>query len=284
MRRLAREARVRLPFTVFLPVENENVIMRIATFNCNSIRVRLPAVLEWLDTHSPDVLALQETKAIDKDFPAADFADRGWHVVFRGEKSYNGVAIVTREAPSKSSFGLGDDGGESETRLAYTAVSGVHVVNTYVPQGQSLDSERFTFKLKWLERLRSYLDARFDAKKDRVAWVGDLNVAPLPMDVYDSKAVWPHVCHCQPVIDAFEKTREFGFEDVFRKFLPNPETFTFWDYRQRAAFARNRGWRIDHILATPRLAAKASGCAVDTEPRKRERPSDHTFVYADFDV
>lgn len=256
--------------------------MRIATFNCNSIRVRLPAVLAWLDEYAPDVLALQETKTVDKDFPAAAFVDKGWHVAYRGEKSYNGVALVTREEPKDVSFGLGDDAGESETRLVRARVGKTSVVNTYVPQGQALDSDKFTFKLKWLARLRRYFDNHFKAGADRLAWVGDLNVAPTPIDVYDSKAIWPHVCHCQEVIDAFAGTAAFGFHDVFRRFLPDAGVYTFWDYRQRGSLERNRGWRIDHILATKPLADKAVGCRVDVEPRRQERPSDHTFVYADF--
>lgn len=255
--------------------------MRIATFNCNSIRVRLRAILDWLDSFSPDLLALQETKVVDKDFPEKEFTDQGWHVVYRGEKSYNGVAVITRTAPESHSFGLGDDEGASETRLAWVRVGDVNVVNTYVPQGQSLDSDKFRFKLKWFERLRHYMDARFKPA-DKLVWVGDINVAPTPIDVYDSKAVWPDVCHCQEVIDAMANVMDFGFRDVFRKHLPDPEVFTFWDYRQRGSFSRNRGWRIDHILATPAMADTSTGCFVDREARGRERPSDHTFVYADF--
>ena len=256
--------------------------MRIATFNCNSIRVRLAAILEWLDEFAPDVLALQETKVVDKDFPAAEIADRGWHVVYRGEKSYNGVAMICREKPSAYSFGLGDDAGESETRLARVTVGGVTVVNTYIPQGQDLASDKFAFKLGWLGRLRRYFDERSNGATDKLVWVGDLNVAPLAIDVFDSKAVWPDVCHCQEAIDALEGVTSFGFVDIFRKFIPEPDNFTFWDYRPRGALSRNLGWRIDHILATSAMAELATACHVDVEPRKRERPSDHTFVYADF--
>ena len=255
--------------------------MRIATFNCNSIRVRLAAILSWLDEYSPDILALQETKVVDKDFPAHELEDQGWHVVYRGQKSYNGVAVITRQAPEFSSFGLGDDDGESETRLAHVRVSGVDIVNTYIPQGFELDSDKFRFKLEWFGRLRRYFDSHCKTG-DPVAWVGDLNVAPTTIDVYDSKAIWPHVCHCQEVIDAMAGVVSFGFEDVFRKFLPGAGVFTFWDYRQRGSLSRNRGWRIDHVLATGTLAAQAKGCRVDVEPRRRDRPSDHTFVYADF--
>ncbi|MCC8109096.1 MAG: exodeoxyribonuclease III [Planctomycetes bacterium] len=257
--------------------------MRIATFNCNSIRIRAEAVLAWLAEYKPDILALQETKVPDKDFPAACFEDAGWHVAFRGEKSYNGVAVISRMAPDDVSFGLGDDESASETRLIRVRVGDIHLINTYVPQGQSLLSEKFQFKLEWFSRLRRYLDNGF-APTDKVVWVGDLNVAPLPIDVYDSKAIWPHVCHSQPVIDAFASVTGFGFHDIFRKHLPDAGTFTFWDYRQRGSLDRNRGWRIDHILATEPLEKTSRSCAVDIEPRKRDRPSDHTFVYADFDV
>lgn len=258
--------------------------MRIATFNCNSIRVRLPATLAWLDRHAPDVLALQETKVVDRDFPLAEFEGRGWHVAYRGEKSYNGVAVVSKKAPEDVSFGLedGEDDGASETRLARIRVDGVTIVNTYVPQGHAIQSDKFAFKLRWFERLRAYFGALFKSGADRVVWLGDLNVAPLPIDVYDSKAVWPHVCHCEEVIDAFNAVAAQGFVDVFRKHLPDPGTFTFWDYRQRGSLSRNRGWRIDHILASERLAARSAGCSVDVEPRNAERPSDHTFVFADF--
>ncbi len=258
--------------------------MRIATFNCNSIRMRLPAILSWLKENAPDALALQETKTQDKTFPEAEIVDQGWHVVYRGEKSYNGVAVITKAKPDSFSFGLGDDAGESETRLARVRIGKVEIINTYVPQGRELASEMFQFKLQWLARLRKYLDTHFKAGSDRVCWVGDLNVAPTPADVYDSKAVWPHVCHCQEVIDAFAAVCEFGLTDVFRKYLPNAGVFTFWDYRGRDSLNRNIGWRIDHILATKKLADTATGCQVDVEPRRREKPSDHTFVYADFSV
>lgn len=255
--------------------------MRIATFNCNSIRIRLPAILSWLDEFSPDILALQETKVVDTDFPAQPLLDKGWYVVFRGEKSYNGVAVITRDKPESHSFGLGDDAGESESRLAHVRVGGIDLVNTYVPQGQGLDSEKFRFKLTWLARLRSYFE-KIVTPSNPLVWVGDINVAPTPIDVYDSKAVWPHVCHCQEVIDAMAGVVALGFTDIFRKHLPDPEIFTFWDFRQRGSVSRNRGWRIDHILATNPLAEKSISCHVDREARARERPSDHTFVYADF--
>lgn len=257
--------------------------MRIATFNCNSVRMRLPIILDWLREHRPDALALQETKAEDVAFPRAEFEAAGWRVAFCGEKSYNGVAVVTQEEPERVSFGLLDDAGESRTRLAHLRYRGVELVNAYVPQGQALDSDKFKFKLDWFARFKHYCD-RFDFAKDKVVWVGDLNVAPAPADVHDSKAVWPHVCHCAEVIAAFKEVTELGFTDVFRKHLPQPGVFTFWDYRVKNALARGLGWRIDHVLASPAIAKTSSACIVDLEPRKREKPSDHTFVAADFDL
>jgi exodeoxyribonuclease-3 len=257
--------------------------MHAATFNCNSVRARLGHILDWLEAEKPDLLALQETKAADADFPASAFEEAGWHAAYRGEKKYNGIAVLTREPPEAVRYGLGDDEGQSATRLIHVRCGGVEVVNTYVPQGRELGSEQFVFKLEWLMRLKRYFAERFDPDRDEVLWLGDLNVAPAPEDVYDSKAVWPHVCHCEEVIESFERVRRFGFEDVFRKHLPGAGHFTFWDYRAPKALERNRGWRIDHVLATPPLAARSTQVAVDRDLRRREKPSDHTVVSARFD-
>ncbi|MDR1534349.1 MAG: exodeoxyribonuclease III [Planctomycetota bacterium] len=256
--------------------------MRIATFNCNSIRVRLPAVLAWLDAWRPDLLALQETKTPDPDFPRREIEGAGWRVECRGEKSYNGVAVISRSPLEEVSFGLGDDDGASGTRLVRARLGDLSLVNTYVPQGQDLASDKFAFKLAWLARLKDFFAANFDLRRERVLWTGDLNVAPEPRDVYDSRAVWPHVCHCREVIDAFREITGLGFVDVFRKHLPEADVFTFWDYRGRDSLAKNRGWRIDHLLASAPLAEESRDCRVDLEPRRAPRPSDHTFVCADF--
>ncbi len=256
--------------------------MRVATFNANSIRTRLPAILDWLDEKQPDILAIQETKAQDKDFPAEILNSAGWHVEFCGEKSYNGVAVISKKAPDMISFGLGDDNGESSTRMAHARFGKINLINTYVPQGRAVDHEMFGFKLEWLARLRKYLEKNLTGQE--VIWVGDLNVAPEAIDVHNSKRIWGHVCHCQEVIDAFMNVCEFGFNDIFRKFLPEPDTYTYWDYRVKDAVNRKIGWRIDHILATSGITDAATGCNVDIEPRLREKPSDHTFVYADFSL
>jgi exodeoxyribonuclease-3 len=259
--------------------------MLIATFNCNSIRVRLETILAWLAEHRPDVLALQETKCPDESFPADAIREAGWHVVYRGEKSYNGVAVLTAREPDEASFGLGDgDGGESGTRLARVRLGDVHVLNTYVPQGWAIGSEKFRFKLDWLARLRAYVERNFDAKRSKLIWAGDLNVAPTPADVYDPKRIWPHVCFCQEVIDAFENVAAWGFVDVFRKHIPQEGVYTYWDYRIRTSVRDNLGWRIDHVLATAPAAAKSTECFVDFGPRRAAKPSDHTFVAARFET
>ncbi len=257
--------------------------MLIATFNCNSVRQRLEIIVDWLDKHQPDCLALQETKVVDEQFPAYDFAAAGWKPVFRGQKSYNGVALLTRDDPLEVAFGLeDDDDGASEPRLGRVKLGDVHVINTYVPQGKALGTPEFAFKLEWFKRFKAYLTERFDPKKDKVVWTGDLNVAPTPIDVYDHQKIWPHVCHCQEVTDAFEDVKSWGLVDVFRKHLPGEGHFTFFDYRMKWAVKANQGWRIDHILATEPMAQTSRDCFVDLEPRKRPKPSDHTFVACRF--
>ena len=256
--------------------------MRIATFNANSIRTRLPIILDWLNTQDPDLLAIQETKAQDKDFPKETFTHAGWHVEFAGEKSYNGVALISRRKPDFISFGLGDDSGESNTRMLHARFGEINLINTYVPQGRAVDHEMFGFKLKWLARLKDYIATKLS--EQQIVWVGDLNVAPTPIDVHNSSRIWGHVCHCQEVTDAFNDVCSLGFTDIFRKFLPDAENYTYWDYRVKNAVERKIGWRIDHILATGALVDLARDCKVDIEPRLKEKPSDHTFVYADFNT
>lgn len=259
--------------------------MIIATFNCNSVRARCEAILAWLDAHRPDVLALQETKCDDEHFPAEAFTRAGWCVNFRGEKRYNGVALISRAEPDEIAFGLGDgDDGLSETRLARGRWGAVTVLNTYVPQGRELNSEAFAFKRQWLERVKAYLQTHADPSSQMWAWVGDLNIAPTEADVYDAKRLMPHVCLCPEMTDAYESFLDWGLVDIFRKHLPDPGVYTFWDYRLRRSLERNLGWRIDHVLATPPLAERSVRCWVDTEPRRGERPSDHTFCIAEFDL
>jgi exodeoxyribonuclease-3 len=256
--------------------------MRIATFNANSIRSRLEIVLEWLQTHSPDVLAIQETKVMDNDFPALAFQEAGYRVAFRGEKSYNGVALVTRIPVSDLTFGL-DDEPRDETRLVAAKVGPVYVVNTYVPQGREIDHPMYAYKLAWFRRLKAFFERHWTPKQ-KVVWVGDLNVAPEAMDIHNAAEQENHVCYHVDVRKAFADTVSWGFTDVFRKHHPEPGQYTFFDYRTINAVKRNMGWRVDHILATKPLAALSKGAFIDTRPRLADRPSDHTFLAADFQV
>jgi len=257
--------------------------MKIATFNANSIRSRLGIVLDWLKAHKPDVLCIQETKAEDKDFPSLAFEGSRYNVIFRGEKSYNGVALFSLEKPLEVSFGFDDGGKADETRLLCAKVGNVHVVNTYVPQGRELDNPMYQYKLEWFKRLKAYFGKHF-TPNTKLVWVGDLNVAPLAMDIHNAEEQEEHVCYHVDVRKAFADTVGWGFVDVFRKHHPEPGQYTYFDYRTINAVQRKMGWRVDHILATSALAAKSTDSYIDLKPRMLDKPSDHTFLVAEFDV
>ena len=257
--------------------------MKIATFNANSVRSRLDAILTWLAGEAPDVLCIQETKTPDASFPALALRGAGYHSAFRGEKSYNGVAILSREAPREVAFGFDDGGPPDETRLMCARFGEVHVVNTYVPQGRLIDHEMYAYKLEWFRRLRSYFDRRFKPTSN-VVWVGDLNVAPEPADVHNPERQKKHVCFHDDVRAAFADTVSWGFVDVLRQHHPEPGQFTFFDYRTPNAVDRGMGWRIDHILATTPMSERCTDACIDIEPRKQPRPSDHTYLTACFTV
>ena len=254
--------------------------MKVASFNVNSIRARWPALERWLSAERPDVLALQETKVQDQDFPVADIERLGYVCAFSGQKSYNGVAILGRSDIEAVERGLLDEP-KDEPRLISARIRGITVVNTYVPQGRSRDSEMFGYKLAWLRRLREYFDRKHEPA-DPVLWVGDLNVAPAPMDVYDPQVLEGHVCYCEEVRQALGEVMGWGLCDVFRRHNDKPRQFTFWDYRLRNSVRRNLGWRIDHIMATAPLAERSLASTIDLGPRLGERPSDHTPVVAQF--
>ena len=253
--------------------------MRIATFNCNSVRSRLDPVLRWLADHAPDVLCLQETKAQDPEFPADAFRLAGWHVAFKGEKSYNGVALVSKSRPDEVSFGL-DSEPADPTRLVHARFGKLHVVNTYVPQGREIDHAMYAYKLAWFARLKKYFQKRFDSATP-LLWCGDLNVARHPIDVTNPETKKDHVCYHQAVREAFEDILTFGFTDLFRQHNPDLVDYSFYDYRAPFNPEQKRGWRIDYILATPPLADKSVGAAIDIVPRTRPKPSDHCPLYAD---
>ncbi|MEI6563127.1 MAG: exodeoxyribonuclease III [bacterium] len=257
--------------------------MKIATFNVNSVRSRMGILLDWLRDHQPDVMAIQETKVVDADFPVAPFREAGYHVAFKGEKSYNGVAILSLREPGEVRFGLDDGGPADATRLAHVKMGAVHVVNTYIPQGRDIEHEMYRYKLQWFERLRGYFERHFKPA-DQVVWVGDFNVAPAAMDIHNSKQQANHVCYHVDARNAFARTQAWGFVDVFRKHHPEPGQYTFFDYRQRDSVKKNCGWRIDFIMATQALAAKSVDAKIDLAPRLAEKPSDHTVLMAEFRV
>ncbi|NIN64016.1 MAG: exodeoxyribonuclease III [Anaerolineae bacterium] len=256
--------------------------LKVATFNTNSIRARLELVLGWLQRETPDILCLQETKVQDAEFPADGFLDLGYYVVFRGQKAYAGVAIVSREAPQDVAFGLDDGEDPDEARLARARIGDVALVNTYVPQGRSPDSPHFQYKLRWLARLRAFFERHYSSR-GALLWMGDFNVAPEPIDVYEPKSLERHVDFHPDARKALEDVRQWGFVDVFRLHHPEePGHYTFWDYRVPNALKREMGWRVDHIWATDQLATKCAKAWIDVEARRAERPSDHTFVVAEF--
>jgi exodeoxyribonuclease III len=255
--------------------------MIIATYNANSIRARLPVIERWLAEAAPDVLCVQETKVEDREFPADALAALGYRSVFRGEKSYNGVAILSRHEIESVSYGFDGAGADEGTRLVSARILGVDIVNTYVPQGTAPDSDRFQYKLGWFERLRAHFDRHYRAT-DRLVWCGDFNVAPEPIDVHDPKRLLGHVGFHPDEHRVLAAVKAWGFTDVFRKHEPGPGHYSFWDYRVRDSVARGLGWRVDHIWATAPLAAASVRSWIERGPRTWERPSDHTPVAAEF--
>ncbi|NKB82047.1 MAG: exodeoxyribonuclease III [Nitrospirales bacterium] len=257
--------------------------MKIATFNVNSIRKRLSIVIQWLHHHQPDVLCLQETKAQDSDFPVEALSGLGYHLTYRGMKAYNGVAVFSRTVPEMISFGFDQGPDTDEPRLIHVNIQGISVINTYVPQGFKIDSPKYQYKLQWFQRLRDYFAQHLSPEQPAI-WCGDMNVAPAAIDVHHPEKHLTHVCFHHDAQQAYQKTVDWGFVDVFRLHYPDRQQFTFWDYRQPPAVLHNRGWRIDHILATPALAKTCRQIEVDLEPRMGPNPSDHTVLWAEFGI
>lgn len=255
----------------------------IASFNCNSIRARLETVLEWLEKERPDVLCLQETKVEDRFFPADVFNSSGYNVIFRGQKSYNGVAIASPHPIEEVNLESTDFSDPGEARLIAALIKGIHVVNTYVPQGQSPGSDKFAYKLAWIRGMRRMFERHYNLGMP-VVWAGDFNVAPDPVDVYDPKKLHGQVGYHPAEHEALLHVKDWGFTDVFRLHVKEGGHYTFWDYRVPSLLKRNLGWRVDHIWATPPLAALSRSAWIDKEPRFGEKPSDHTFIAAQFDL
>lgn len=257
-------------------------MFRLATYNVNSIRSRLHIVIPWLRENRPDVLCMQETKVEDAKFPAEVFEQAGYHVVFSGEKRYNGVAIASLEEADEVSFGLDDTEPFDTDRLIRGVFSGIAVLNLYVPQGRDRELPQFQYKLQWFSRLRAFLERHY-SPDDPLVCCGDLNVAREEIDVHDPKRLLGHVDFTPEVWEAFDALTSWGLSDIFRKHHPGEAgQFAFFDYRVPAALDRGLGWRVDHILATSSLAAVSTGCSIDLMPRRAEKPSDHTVMVAEF--
>jgi exodeoxyribonuclease-3 len=256
--------------------------MKVASFNVNSLRARLESVLRWLKKESPDIFCLQETKIADRDFPEKTFEAIDYHSVFRGEKSFKGVAILSKSPLENVKVGF-DEYGSEGTRVISATVKKIRIVNTYVPQGSTPLSREFREKLDWLQRLYYYFDENF-MPNELLIWAGDFNVAPEPIDVYDPGFLSGQVGYHPDEHAQLQRTKEWGLVDVFRMLHSEPEQYTFWDYRIKNAVQRKMGWRIDHIWATKPLAKKCSRAWIDTTLRLAEKPSDHAIVAAEFRV
>ena len=255
--------------------------MNVATWNVNSLNVRLPHVLAWLGEHRPDVLALQETKLTDDRFPVEALSDAGYHAVFSGQKTYNGVAILSREPSADVLRRFPGVAGEQRRTIAAT-VAGVRMVNLYVVNGQAVGSEKYDYKLEWMRQVTGHLRGELRDYEHTVV-VGDFNVAPEDRDVHDPDA-WKDSILCSDAErEALGAITALGLTDTFRLFEQPERVFSWWDYRA-AAFRRDHGLRIDLILASDGLAQRCTSCRIDRDARAKERPSDHAPVVAEFDL
>lgn len=253
--------------------------MKIATWNVNSIRARLDHVLEWLRLEQPDLLALQETKTPDERFPVAELEAAGYHSSCNGQPAYNGVAMLSREPFSTEQRGLGD-GPDEQRRVLGGRLGEWHVLNVYVPNGSEVGSEKYEYKLAWLERL-TRVCAELAGEPGPLVLLGDFNIAPGDADVHDPQAWRGSVLVSEPERERLERLLALGFTDLFRRCDQEPGGYSWWDYRA-AAFRRNHGLRIDLVLGNAAAASRCTACRVDRAPRGWAKPSDHAPVVAEF--
>ena len=255
--------------------------MKIATWNVNSLKVRLPHVIDWAHEQQPDVIALQETKLTDDRFPLEAIAEAGYRAAYAGQKTYNGVAILSREAQEDVQTdiaGLDDP----DRRILAATIAGVRVINLYVVNGREVGSEKYEYKLRWLAAVTGFVRAELE-RFEHLVVLGDFNIAPEDRDVHDPEAWHEKILCSTPERDALGRLLDCGLQDTFRLFEQEENSFTWWDYRA-AAFRRDMGLRIDLILASQGMAKRCTACSIDKAPRRRERPSDHTPVMAEFET
>ena len=251
--------------------------MKIAAWNVNSLKVRLPHLLDWLAEASPDIVCLQELKLEDHNFPVAELAAAGYHAAYSGQKTYNGVALLARQPIEDVSYG-NPRFPDEQKRLVTGTIDGVRVVCAYMPNGQAVGSEKYDYKLRWLDALALWLQEEL-ARHPQLALCGDYNIAPDDRDVHDPDRWRGEILCSEPERSAFQRLLGLGLADSFRLFEQPEKIFSWWDYRM-LGFQKNLGLRIDHILLSPPLADRCTAAGVDRGPRKRERPSDHAPVWA----
>lgn len=250
--------------------------MKVVTWNVNSLKVRLVQVRDWLAENQPDVLCLQETKTEDINFPLSEFQQTGYQVVFSGQKTYNGVAIISKLPLNDIQYGL-PNFEDVQKRLIAATVNNIRIVCVYIPNGESVDSEKYQYKLAWLAALQAWLQTEV-IRYPKLVLLGDFNIAPEDRDVHDPVAWAGKVLCSDPERAAFKGFQQLGLRDAFRLFEQAEKSFSWWDYRMMG-FRRNHGLRIDHILISE--AVQCSACSIDKAPRKLERPSDHTPVWVE---
>lgn len=251
--------------------------MKIASWNVNSVKARLPNVLAWLEEAKPDVLGLQETKCQEADFPRLEFQAAGYHVACLGQKSYNGVALISREPPLDVLSGLPGDDEDTQARYIEASFGDVRVASIYLPNGNPVDTDKYPYKLRWMERLVRRAETLL-AQEIPFVLAGDYNVCPNDDDVYDPVG-WREDALCRPESRArFRHLMNLGLTDALRIFHPEPHLYTFWDY-QAGRWNRDEGLRIDHLLLSPQAADRVTACEVDRGPRGQEKASDHTPIW-----
>lgn len=262
--------------------------MKIATWNVNSIRTRQEQVKSWLQSNSIDVLCLQETKVMDRDFPRQTFEDLGYNLYISGQKSYNGVAIFSKKPLHNVITGFSPlvsrdmvVNFDEQKRIISGIIDNIRIVNVYVPNGSCVGSEKYNYKLNWLKVLQDYLQNLQTKESLEICISGDFNVALEDKDIYNPVGKKNHIMASSPEREELKKILEIGFEDAFRKFTSEGGHFTWWDYRH-SGFSKNRGWRIDHFYLTAKLFEKAINCYIDINPRKLIKPSDHAPVILEF--
>ena len=255
--------------------------MKIATWNVNSLNVRLPHVLDWLAANKPDALCLQETKQEDSKFPYEALKEAGYQAIHSGQKTYNGVAIISPHQIDEVHMGIPNFADEQKRLIAAT-INGVRIVCVYIPNGQAVGSDKYAYKLSWLKAFTPWLESEI-SKHTQLALLGDYNIAPEDIDCHDPAAWMGQVLVSEPEREAFKALIDLGLQDSFRLFEKGEGQFSWWDYRM-AGFRRNLGMRIDHILTTPALSKASTASYIDKAPRKLERPSDHTPVVLEFNI